>query len=319
MREAVLILTNSKDATADYLQASLAETDPRVLRYDTDIDLPATVIVYRDAVPSIRWNGHNLQADQIHTIILRRPGPFQPQAAGDPYQKEHAAGEWREAWEGFLAHIPLERWINHPSRNFSSSHKIEQLSRAERFGLAVPNSLVTNDPAEAVRFVRAQDCAIVVKTLANGYIERDQPERDTLIYARQLPMDDLSLLDSIGSCPVLFQERIRKTLDVRMTVLDDQILSVGLKADDDGEQRLDIRRENMRGVRYLPVAAPERVQMSVRDLLKSYGLRFAALDFVVRDDGKWIFLEVNPNGQWAWLDLVGGFAIKDLFAKAISR
>lgn len=52
--------------------------------------------------------------------------------------------------------------------------------------------------------------------------------------------------------------------------------------------------------RYERAKVPPDVADGVRALMQHFGLTFAALDFVVHD-GQWTFLEINPNGQWAWL------------------
>ncbi len=47
------------------------------------------------------------------------------------------------------------------------------------------------------------------------------------------------------------------------------------------------------------------------------GLRFGALDFLVTPDGEWYFLEINPNGQWAWIEQETGLPISDAIADAL--
>jgi glutathione synthase/RimK-type ligase-like ATP-grasp enzyme len=109
--------------------------------------------------------------------------------------------------------------------------------------------------------------------------------------------------------------RIEKRYDVRMCVIDREILAVAMQRSDGA---LDVRRDNMEGVAYRPVAPPARTSRAARRLVSSYGLRFAALDFVVDPAGTWYFLELNPNGQWAWLDLVGGADFAGQFCRALS-
>lgn len=268
----------------------------------------------------MRWQAHQLQPSDVAAVVFRRPKAFEPRVAGDEYQVYHVANEWAEVWEGFLAHIPIEAWINHPSRNFRASHKIEQLSRAFQYGLHVPDSLVTNDQMEAEEFCKRQPNGIIVKPLASGYIERSDQAKDTIIYTNQLAARDLVHLKDIESCPVLFQERIEKRLDVRITVVDDECEAVGLRCiGSDDRQQLDIRRDNMQDVEYLHIDFPESIREKTIRLVSGYGLRFAAVDFAVRDDGAWVFLEINPNGQWAWLDLVGASTIGELFVNAIRQ
>ena len=232
----------------------------------------------------------------------------------------HVAGEWSEVIEGFLAHIHESLWINHPARNTLASHKIEQLSRAAQHGLAVPRSLVTNSVHQAEEFILSEKNGVVVKPLATGFIERADPKRDTVIYTSQFTDRHLSILGEIECCPVLFQEMIKKVIDVRVTILDGVAAATGMRAiENDGIQRLDIRRNNMSDVEYSKVVPPQKVFAGVESLSQSYGLRFATLDFAITESGQWFFFEINPNGQWAWLDLCGATDIAGLFVKQLKR
>lgn len=315
----VLLLTNSEDATIDYLESHLPDSGFSVARYNTDIDLPYTDFNYSQCVPSVSWRDHHIKPKDISAVVLRRPKPFKPVNAGDQFQAQHLADEWGEAWEGFLAHIPVDKWINHPSYNFAASHKIEQLTRANKFRLHVPQSFVTNDPYEALSFREKQINGVIVKPLSSGYIEREKPEKDTLIYTREFSDSNLECLESLKYCPVLFQEKIDKDLDVRLTVLDEKMVAVGMKSPDSSSgQELDIRRNNMKDLEYELIDVPQIIHQHVTSLLRSYYLRFAALDFAINKNGEWVFFEINPNGQWAWLDLDAGANIKDLFISALS-
>lgn len=314
----VLLLTNSADATSDYLEDGITAAGISVARYNTDVDLHDTQFSYHFGSMVMRWGAIELRPENVSHVVFRRPKPFQPHVQGDKFQVQHAGDEWAEVWESFLSAVPYELWINHPSRNFAASHKIEQISRANQFGLKVPQTIVTSIPDVALEFCRKYTKGVVVKPLASGYIERDNPDHDTLIYTRAFEQQDMGIIDRIKSCPVMFQERIDKIIDVRLTVLDGQMIAAGLKAYDyNDNQRLDIRRFNMSDVKYENINIPNEVKTKTKFLMDSYGLRFAAIDFAVDFDGKWVFFEINPNGQWAWMDICAEFRIIELFKNSL--
>ena len=313
-----LVLSNSTDATADYLCERLARAELPHRRFDTDTALATIRLTFTDCNLHLSWNGQTIRPSDVGTIVYRRPKPFAPSASGDTAQQSHASDEWAEAIEGFLAHVPPEKWINHPARNFVASHKVEQLTRARACGLTVPEWIVTSDLEDATRFLNAHGPELIAKPLASGYIERASPANDTLIYTQSINQSHAHLFSRLAACPVLFQARVNKATDVRMIVMDDRVTAVSLTAiDADGSQRLDIRRDNMRDVRYAPVSVPSHVSQAVAQLMRGYGLRFAAIDFAIDSDGRWTFFEVNPNGQWAWLDLAGASDVGASFVDAI--
>jgi|MTBAKSStandDraft_2_1061841.scaffolds.fasta_scaffold51981_2 glutathione synthase/RimK-type ligase-like ATP-grasp enzyme len=315
----VLILTNSEDATSDYLETYLREANYHVMRFNTDLDLESTDLTFSKECQAISWCSGALQPHEISSVVFRRPKPFNPSLDNNQFYSAHAADEWTEAWEGFLAQIPLTKWINHPSRNFSASHKIDQLIRASNIGFRVPETFVTNNPKKALEFIRLQKNGVIIKPLASGFIERDDPKDDTVIYTVQFDESNIPLLQFINTCPVLFQEKINKIIDIRVTVLDESICAIGLKGlGQDGRQRIDIRRNNMIGVEYIPLEVPDQIRKAIVGLMKQYELRFAAIDFAIDDREKWVFFEINPNGQWAWLDLEGVSSIAGMFGNTLN-
>jgi len=233
----------------------------------------------------------------------------------DPAEARFVSNEWRAALEGFLVHIEPWKWINHHYANAAALNKLEQLTRANRFGLLVPPTLVTQSGQEARAFERSAPFGIVAKPLASGYLQRENGV-DTSIYTNLVAHKDLGDDAAIRSCPTLFQHRVRKAFDVRVTVVDEHVVPVAMTKLIEGEQIVDIRRDNMQGVHYEKKQMPREVERVLLSLLKSYQLRFAAVDFVVEEKGEWYFLEINPNGQWAWLDSSASAGIGVAFVEA---
>ncbi len=239
-------------------------------------------------------------------VWLRRPKPITVKVGRDRAEREHLEGEWSEALEGFFAQIPLERWMNHPIANACASHKVEQLTRASKFGLAIPPSIVTQSEEELRGFWASCGGQVITKPLASGFLPREFGDDATLIYTSEVTPQHLRHTGTLSACPTLFQKRITKLLDVRVCVIEDDVIGVGLRAlGQDGRQRLDVRRNNMTDVIHGQVEIPSTVAAALMALTRSYNLRFAAVDMAIDQGGDWIFFELNPNGQWAWLDLTG--------------
>jgi hypothetical protein len=314
----LLILTNSLDATADYLVSVLNRHGIPFLRFDTNNDVPKITIHYSGDRPILQIDGRSYRPDDFSNVWYRRPERLQCHPFDSSPEGTYIVAEWAEALEGFFAQIPMKRWINHPSSNFSASHKIEQLSRAKSLGLLIPDTLVTQDAEQLRTFFAQHPVGIITKPMASGYVERPASEPDSLIYTNVVSAEHLSNLDDLANCPTLFQQLIAKRSDVRITILDDAIHAVMLIAREaDGSQRCDVRRNNMDDVTYEAVTLPPDIQAKLKTLMAQYNLRFAAIDMAVGVDDRWYFFEINPNGQWAWLDLVAGMNIAGAFVEAL--
>lgn len=315
----LLILTNSQDVTADYLAAALSSRGVAYVRLDTDTALQQIGFDYADSRPVLLLGGVEHGPERFSAVWYRRPERLRHPGISLAPEGRLVLEEWAEALEGFLAHIGEEKWVNHPSRNVRASHKLEQLSRARSVGLAVPDTLVTQDPARLRAFYARHGGRVIAKPMASGHVERPEGEEDSLIYTSRVRASDLNDLDDLRTCPTLFQQFVDKRTDVRITVVDTDLHAVELIArEPDGTQRCDIRRNNMEDVTYRPVTLPVAVRTRVEALVESYGLRFAAIDMAVAADGGWVFFEVNPNGQWAWLDLCGATNIAASFVTAFA-
>lgn len=315
----ILILTNSDDATADFLCERLLRESITHFRFDTDTDLTQVTVGYNSTGPFLQVSQHRLSPSDIRHVWYRRPKPIMPTIDAPDAERWQVAYEWSEAIEGFLAHIPLKRWINHPSRNACASHKLEQLSKAASYGLQIPDSIVTQSGNVLQAFWSQHKGDVIVKPIACGYIEREQPHEDTQIYTNRLSESDIAAIGELPNCPTFFQHLISKAIDVRIVVVDDEVTAIGIRGtDSDGKQRVDIRRNNMSDVRYESMDLPTNISNSLKALLQSYELRFAAIDMAVDNFGNWVFFEINPNGQWAWLDLAGASDIAASFVRAFS-
>jgi hypothetical protein len=98
----------------------------------------------------------------------------------------------------------------------------------------------------------------------------------------------------------LFQERIIHRHAVRAVVVGRQVVATAIHAHT-AAARMDWRSD-YDALSYEPAELPSDVTAAVHGLMAHLGLRFGVLDFLVRPDGEHVFLEINPNGQWAWID-----------------
>lgn len=300
----VLVLTNSSDATADHLESAARRRGIEWHRVDTDAVEPIGISLTSDGPGCLLLPSGRLSTADVSGIWYRRPRAVELSGSGTDGERRHAGNEWAAAIDTWLCAVPSERWINSPPANVRAGKKLEQLWTATRCGLRTPPTLVTNRADEARDFIRSVDGGVVVKPLSWGTVS-NADEDEGLIYTSRLDKKDERALGLVSSCPTLFQAEIEKrVLDVRVTWIDGVAIAVGLTRADN---EVDVRYENMEAVEYHHVEVPSEVRSRLSLFLQRYRLRFAAVDFIVDNEGAWYFLEVNPNGQWAWLEEALGF------------
>ncbi len=290
------------------------------VRFDSDSGVDKVCVEYYQGTAKLALADVNLSPEDIRHVWFRRPEELECCLSVEEPERRHVAEEWSAAIEGFLAHIPLDRWVNHPSRNAIASHKIEQLTRANAVGLDIPDTLLTQKPESLRQFWRKCDGEVIAKPMISAYLEREEPQADSQIYTNRVLREHIDQADrTLPCCPTLFQRMVRKRVDVRIASIDHCLFPIGIKACDGNSPRLDIRRNNMDDVQYVQASIPDDVRVKLLRLLDSYGLRFAAIDMAVDEKGNWIFFEINPNGQWAWTDLAGATDIAAGFIESFGR
>jgi len=313
----LLIITNSEDATANYLAETLNQARVPFVRFDTDRSLESARLRYSGAGAQLALEGTWYKPEDFRNVWYRRPERLRVSQAEETPELKFLVDEWSEAIEGYFAHIPSEKWMNHPANEAVAHHKLQQLSRAQALGFKVPDTLVTQDPEELHEFFCRHGGRLITKPMARGHIARGGDAADTVIFTNRVRAEHLEQTEDVRCCPTLFQEEIAKRADVRITVVDDDIHAVELRAlDADGLQRCDIRRSQIGDVEYTVVDLPGEIAGQIRSLTRGYGLRFGAIDMAISEQGAWVFFEINPNGQWAWMDLEGVTDIASSFVRS---
>lgn len=258
---------------------------------------------------SIRWStegdaelklpGHHVSLADVGAVWYRRPVPPTRDPALTEGQAMWARAEAMEALDGVIRTLQDARWVNHPDRNRAASFKPLQLRAAAALGFEIPRTLLTNDRAVARAFVSAQSDGAVMKSIRQGRITDGELEQ--LFFTSALGGDS-GAFDTLGSDPSLFQERIAKRADVRVTVIGEDAFAVRIHSQDAEASRVDFRRVDPSHLPHEPFALPAAVAERCVRLVADAGCLFGAIDLLERNDGDFVFLENNPNGQWAWLE-----------------
>jgi glutathione synthase/RimK-type ligase-like ATP-grasp enzyme len=252
--------------------------------------------------------------DTFPSVWYRRPvAPHLPDEI-PPHLRPWAAAEAREALEGlWRTHTGL--WVNHPDHNRLASSKQEQLEIARELGFDAPPTLVTNDPEEARTFA-SDHRSVVCKPLRGGSV----PTRDGehLFFTTRLDSKQLAALDDLGPEPYLFQALVAKECDVRVTVIDDKAFAVRIDSQIDEDAQVDWRRHSA-GLEHAELELPGPIEERCLKLVRHYDLHFGAIDLALRPDGGYSFFELNPNGQWAWIEQLTGQPLRARLADLLLK
>jgi hypothetical protein len=243
---------------------------------------------------------------RVSAVWWQRPLPPQTPALVPPEQREWAARQASALLDGIWDGLEA-LWVPGPRRVAEAADgKVRQLEVAQRLGLRVPRTLVTNDPARALAFYDACEGRVVSKALRSGGAVRDGEKH--LAYTHAVRRRDLQRLAGVERAPVIFQEQVPKRLELRVTVVGQRAFTAAIDSQSSPFARDDLRRADDLVACDAHELAPEVEALCLR-LVQALGLAFGAIDLVLTPEGAHVFLEVNASGQWAWVETRAGLPI----------
>jgi glutathione synthase/RimK-type ligase-like ATP-grasp enzyme len=324
----ILIVAEAIDPHVRMVAKRLEEKGAAVVRLDVG-ELPAdcTLSVFAGD-GAVRVRGRRALGDfdlsAVRSIWLRRTSDARADARLEGEDRAFVERETTALLVGLAGALGERFWVN-PLANAlvarAGNGKIAHLELARRAGLAVPRTLATNDPDAAREFVRGCPGGAIFKPFAAPVRTEelaDGRKRYRAVYTTKLDDAALAKLDSVRLGPGIFQELVPKRLELRVTVIGERVFATEIHSQVHDKSAVDFRRHyDLGSTPYLAHELPERVRDRLLALLRALGLVFGACDLILRPDGEYVFLEVNEQGQFLWLEEQTGQPLLENFCELL--
>ena len=197
-----------------------------------------------------------------------------------------------------------------------AENKQLQLQVARELGLEVPRTLITNDPQSVIEFAESCEHGIVAKMLSSFAVYEGGQER--VVFTNPIKPQDLEDLSGLRLCPMTFQEMVPKTLELRVTVVGQEVFSASINSQSSERGIYDWRRDGIGLLEdWRPYSLPKDIKERLLRLMDYFGLNYGAIDIIVTPDSRHIFLEVNPAGEFFWLERCPGLPISGAIADVL--
>ncbi|MBD2496627.1 MvdD family ATP-grasp ribosomal peptide maturase [Nostoc sp. FACHB-280] len=302
-----LIVTFSNDNESIPLVIKEIEArGEKAFRFDTD-RFPTEVkldIYSGDSERVIITDGEQqLDFSEVSSVWYRRMryGHKIPNSMDKQY-RDASIQECRVTVRGMIASLQgfhLDKMFNVDRAN----NKQLQLQTAQKIGLLTPRTLSTNNPAAVKQF--AQECpqGIVTKMLSSFAIY-DQQGRENVVFTTPVTADDLENMEGLRFCPMTFQENVPKALELRTTIVGHRVFTAAVDSQSLEGSTFDWRKEGQALAKnWQPYDLPEDIEKKLLTLMAEFGLNYGAIDIIVTPDGRYVFLEVNPVGEFFWMEI----------------
>ncbi len=298
----ILLITSKEDVTTDFIVQELSQQNTSYYRFNTD-EIGKSIFVNFDFQNSI-FELHDehlnriINLSQVKSVYFRRPEiDFSNQGLTEG-ETSFVYAELAYMLEGLYRILNKAFWINKVWSIRQAENKIYQLQLAKEIGFKVPRSLVSNIPAKALEFYKATNQTTIIKPIKSGLVEAHKEEG--VIFTSRLQLNETNI-ERVKSCPVYIQELIVKQADVRVTTVGKQIFPVRIESQDTEDAKVDWRRAR-NPLPHARIDLPRDIIDKCLKLTARLDLTFGAIDFILDEKGNFVFLEINPNGQWAWIE-----------------
>jgi glutathione synthase/RimK-type ligase-like ATP-grasp enzyme len=293
----VLLVTEEADLAADLVVLGLRRRGVSFIRFNTD-NFPATTRITWDPLARtgvFEIGGNRIDASAIKTAWFRAPHWG---TRTDTYVNRESRTFLACCWE----ESPW-RWINQPMAVRAAENKLRQLRVAAEIGFEVPDTVVSNDLAQIRQTLSTP---MVAKALAGSIVAVDgAPNYVYTQLVDETVIDD----EAVAAAPCIFQRLAKPATDVRVTVVGYEVFATELVTE--RPLPIDWRAAPDDEVSFRPVTLPDDVARRCVAMCDSLHLSYGAFDFVRSDTGRYIFLELNPSGQWGWIEYATGQPITD--------
>jgi hypothetical protein len=254
----------------------------------------------------------NISLSEV-TAVWWRVKPYYVSQKADARQNgspEFVYREWKSFCESMELFTPNALWINPRFGDLNARNKPVQLLIAKEIGFNIPKTLISNDPSIIEEFVKKYDAIFKVLT---WYFEYP----DKMIFTSEVTTDDIKKDPaSVRVSPGIYQEKIEKLFELRVTTVGNYIFSAKIYSQASKLTKLDWRRDQL-NIAYSIHELPDSVSELIRGMNEKLGLRYAAYDLIVTPDEEYFFLEVNPMGQWLWIEEKLGLPISRRLAELL--
>lgn len=320
----VLIVTMPDDFHAYSVKLALEALNHQCTLWYTS-DFPALQThAFQLAANDFSWQaqGEDLSINNTRFDIVwnRRPRyPIMPSNL-HPDDIHNAHKEIMALYQSFWPVVQSDAvWINPNSNARRADRKLYQLKVAQSLGFAIPDTLIGNDPTQIRAFVRRHEASgVIYKAFCPLAWIGEHAAR--VLYTHLLTEADLPCDTVLQAVPGIFQAKIEKAYELRVTYMAGEMVAVKIDSQSDPRSEIDWRMTPAQEVAFMQVQLPEAAEVFCQQFMAALGLRFGCLDFIVTPQRDIVFLEVNEQGQFLWKEeLNPKVKILDAFIRFLER
>lgn len=266
-------------------------------------------------VPFVRYNGEDLFAmdslndlpkDTDYNLVW-----FRRRISGYPnvdyrFKEEHVnnaislkkflTDEFKAVYSYLYYKIDLKKWVNDPL-SLNAMNKLQVLQLAAKHNLNVPFTEVVTSRAAVANILRIYP-QIIVKPLSEVILLEGEGDTHFKMLTKVIHERNIRYVP-LRFFPSLIQEYIAKKMEIRSFYLFGKFYSMVIYSQNNKNTKADFRNYDLvRPNRTVPYQLPEEIEVKLDALMKELSFNTGSIDLILTPKGEYIFLEINPEGQF---------------------
>jgi hypothetical protein len=311
----ILVISNSDDAHADHVEAILRARrvafqrfDPAMFPVAAEIAITYTCAGRSNCTLSVGET--QIDLCRVTAVWYRRPGLADASLEiADGVARQFVQEECRQFVQDLWSSLDCPWLPAKPAITRSAGRKATQLKVAGEIGFALPPTLITNNATHLLDFYRHHGGDIVCKVVGTSIMKT--VGATFARYTEAVSTRDIAHAHEVVYCPMIFQARMPKEIELRITVVGRQVFAAEIHSQASNHTRLDWRRYDDYSTTYAPHVLCAETEERCVELVSRLGLWYGAIDMIVTPDGRHVFVEINPNGQYLWIERETGLPISE--------
>ena len=310
----ILVLTRPYDPHADHVVQMLAARGAEFIRFNP-ADFPSRASLSIGYAPDgkmqsfLRAGETTVDLAQLQAVWSRRPMPPEPhEQIKDPATREFITRDCQTFVQDLWNSLQCPWLPGHPAAIQRAQLKASQLRVAAELGMELPPTLITNSREEFLEFYDQHNGNVVTKLVGAAFhptVGANTFSRYTEVVSKR----DVGYAASLEYCPMILQAYVPKRLELRITVVGQEVFAAEIHSQHTHHTRHDWRRYDMGQTPHFVHNLPPEIYVTCIQLVQRLELCYGAIDMILTPDGRYVFVEINPSGQYLWIENETGLPI----------
>jgi glutathione synthase/RimK-type ligase-like ATP-grasp enzyme len=304
----ILIITHKTDFTADFVINKLNQKGINYKRFNCE-----DINIYKYCLELNNQFNYSILGERNFRSVWFRRTRLPDINCLKREDKMYLLNETDSFFKNLFATIE-SNWLSEPNAVYQAENKLLQLKIAQKVGFSLPPTIVTSSKEELARFYIENDKDIIIKPISQTRIQYQN--NAAFVFTNKVLEQQINEIDKFDLTPCIFQKNIQKECEIRATVIENMVFASAVYSQKHSETKNDWRRKKLD---FFKIDLPKKVNDLCVDLLKALNLKFGAIDLIKTPNDDYVFLEINPNGQWAWIERQTGQDISGAIIDFLTR